>query len=70
MPKAGWIDWRLIANGHMDKLLYDLGIIETGVSFEELRAMSRLDLQMQALGENDFSSRLREGSLWDEVQVA
>jgi len=54
----------------MDKLLYDLGIIETGVSFEELRAMSRLDLRMQALGENNFSSRLGKGQLWDEVRLA
>ena len=66
MPNKSWIDWRLIANGHMDKLLYDLDLIETGVPFEQLRAMSRVDLRMQGLDENDFSNQLRQGKNWQD----
>lgn len=64
MPNSSWFDWRLIANGHMDKLLYELGIIETTIPFEELRAVSRVDLRMQALDDDDFSNKLREGPGW------
>ncbi len=65
MPDSSWIDWRLIANGHMDKLLYDLGLIKTDIPLEELRKQSRIDLRMQKLGEEDFSDNLREGVVWE-----
>jgi len=65
MPESSWIDWRLIANGHMDKLLYDLGLIKTDLPLEQLRKQSRVDLRMQKLGEEDFSDNLREGAVWE-----
>jgi hypothetical protein len=60
MPNKGWIDWRLIANGYMDKLLYDLNLIETGMPFSELKKQSRVDLRMQKYGEENYSAMLRE----------
>jgi len=60
MPNKSWIDWRLIANGHLDKLLYELGLIETGLPFDELKQQSRVDLRMQQLSESNFSDKLRE----------
>lgn len=66
LPNHGWIDWRLIANGHMDKLLYDLGLLETKLPFDKLRRASRVDLRMQKLGEENFSAKLRESTLWLE----
>ncbi|MFT5698725.1 MAG: hypothetical protein ACI8ZB_001580 [Desulforhopalus sp.] len=54
------IDWRLIASGHVDELLYDRGVIQTDVPFAELRKASRVDLSMQQEGKEDFSSRMRE----------
>jgi len=64
MPDSSWIDWRLIANGHMDELLYDLGLLETDLPIDELRKLSRLDLRMQKLGEEGFSANLRKGIVW------
>ncbi|MGD9385171.1 MAG: DUF4105 domain-containing protein [Thioalkalispiraceae bacterium] len=60
LPNRSWIDWRLIANGHMDKLLYDLGLIDVSLPFADLKKRSRVDLHMQTLGEDNFSARLRE----------
>ena len=65
MPDSSWIDWRLIANGHMDELLYDLGLLETDLPIDELRKLSRLDLRMQELGEEGFSANLRKGIVWE-----
>jgi len=54
------LDWRLIASGHVDELLYDLGIIETNIPFADLRSASRVDLKMQHEGKENFSIRMRE----------
>ena len=65
MPNSSWVDWRLIANGHMDELLYDLGLLGTNLPINELRKMSRVDLRMQELGEEGFSANLRKGIVWE-----
>jgi hypothetical protein len=70
MPNKSWIDWRLIANGHMDKLLYDLGLVDTTLPFDQLRKASRIDLRMQELGEDNFSNNIRSGSLWQEQSLS
>lgn len=54
------LDWRLIASGHVDELLYDLGEVSTTLPFAELRKASRVDLHMQKEGTNDFSRIMRE----------
>lgn len=59
-PNAHLADWRLIANGHIDEMLYERGSIRNDLPFEEIRKLSRVDLRMQALDESDFSSRLRD----------
>ncbi len=55
-------DWRLLANGHIDELLYERGAIDTALPFAELRAKS--DVTQAAIengGAPDFAERIRSG---------
>lgn len=54
------LDWRLIASGHVDELLYDRGVVRTDIPFADLRAASRVDLLMQEEGKENFSSSMRD----------
>jgi len=60
MPKTTWIDWRLIADGHLDELLYDIGLINTELPFAEMRQQARVDLKMQKYTGTNYSAYLRE----------
>ena len=58
---GGRLDWRLLANGHLDQLLYERGQIDTDVPFEELRTRSNITEKAKAAGDSpDFSARIRE----------
>ena len=59
-PDISIADWRLIANGHIDEMLYERGSIRHDRPFDEIRQRSRVDLRMYELGDTDFSARLRE----------
>jgi hypothetical protein len=54
------LDWRLIASGHVDELLYDRGVVSSELPFAELRKASRVDLKMQQEGKENFSTKMRE----------
>ena len=55
-------DWRLVANGHLDRMLYERGRLDTSLPFEELRARSDVTERAQACGARaDFSRCIREG---------
>ena len=59
---GGRLDWRLLANGHLDELLYERGQIDTRAPFEELRARSNITERAKAAGDSaDFSARIRQG---------
>ncbi len=59
---SGQFDWRLLANGHLDQLLYERGEIDTRVPFDELRARSNITESAKAAGDSpDFSARIRKG---------
>lgn len=60
-PNSTLIDWRLIANGHLDELLYELRLIRRDIPFVKLRELSRIDLRMQKISSENFSKVLREG---------
>lgn len=58
---GGRLDWRLLANGHVDQLLYERSQIDTGISFEELRSRSNITERAKAAGDSpDFSVRIRQ----------
>jgi hypothetical protein len=59
---GGRLDWRLLANGHLDELLYERGQIDTRLSFAALRARSNITQRAKAAGDSpDFDARIREG---------
>ena len=55
-------DWRLIANGHLPELQYELGSINTSLPFEALRERSDVTERAKFAGSpRDFSRHIREG---------
>jgi len=55
-------DWRLLANGHLDRMLYDRGRVDTSLPFAELRQRSDITDRAKACGSrDDFSRCIREG---------
>jgi Domain of unknown function (DUF4105) len=58
----GSLDWRLLANGHLDELLYERNQIYTRLPFDTLRARSDITERAKAAGDApDFSARIRQG---------
>jgi hypothetical protein len=56
------LDWRLLANGSVDQLLYERGLVDTRLPFAELRASSEItDAAKRCAERADFSSCIREG---------
>jgi hypothetical protein len=61
-PNAPSFDWRLIANGYGDELMYERGNVDTRISFAELRARSRINARAKTADQDPFFSlRIREG---------
>lgn len=55
-------DWRLLANGYGDQMLYERGTIDTHLPFAELRAKSYINPKAKALDQDPaFSQGIREG---------
>jgi hypothetical protein len=56
------LDWRMLANGHIDAMLYERGSINTSRPFPEIRAASEITTEAKAArGAADFSARIRAG---------
>jgi hypothetical protein len=61
-PGAAPFDWRLLANGYADRLLYDRHIVDTRLPFNELRTLSHINAKAKAADRDPaFSQRIREG---------
>jgi hypothetical protein len=59
---GGRLDWRLLANGHLDQLLFERGQIDTGLPFIALRARSNITERAKTAGDSpDFSAHIRQG---------
>ena len=55
-------DWRLLANGYGDRMLYERGTVDTRLPFEALRAKSHINARARSLDQDpEFSQRIREG---------
>lgn len=56
-----YVDWRVVLSGHLDRLAYDLGFIDTRLPFHKLRSFSRInEVAHGAAGSDDFSRRIRQ----------
>lgn len=63
-PYAGkvWWDWRLLANGYVDEMAYEIGVLDQSLPFAELKQRSVINRQALAAGSDpEFSRRIREG---------
>ena len=61
-PDAPRADWRLLANGYGDQMLYERGRIDTQLPFEELRARSHINARANSLDQDPrFSQGIRKG---------
>ncbi len=59
---ASPFDWRLLANGYADEMLYERGVVDTSLPFPELKARCSIDAKGRAAGQDPaFSARIREG---------
>ncbi len=59
---GGRLDWRLLANGHVDELLYERNQIDTDLPFDTLKSRSNITERAKAAGDStDFSARIRQG---------
>jgi hypothetical protein len=55
-------DWRILANGYADEMLYEQAAINTSHPFPEIRAQSAIDARAKAADQRpDFSALIREG---------
>ena len=59
--RAPW-DWRMLANGHGDELLYERGLIATNLPLAELKERAHINARARAADRDpDFSKQIREG---------
>ncbi|WP_370889723.1 DUF4105 domain-containing protein [Caballeronia sp. RCC_10] len=56
------VDWRLLANGYGDEMLYENGNIDTRLPFDDLRRRSHINARAKILDQDPgFSQGIREG---------
>lgn len=57
-----WPDWRMVATGYVDRMLYDRGRLDTTVAFAALRGAARVNARARAADSDpDFSRAIRVG---------
>jgi len=52
-------DWRVLANGRLDKALYEVGRLDRSLPFQELRQIARLNDIANSAPENGFGDHIR-----------
>jgi hypothetical protein len=59
---AGSLAWRILANGHLDELLYERSRIDTSLPLADLRTRNNITEKAKAADDSpDFSARIRQG---------
>jgi len=61
LSPANPFDWRLVANGYLDRMLYERGTIDTSLPFETLKEESNITRRAIACGSEGFSLCIRVG---------
>jgi hypothetical protein len=55
-------DWRVLANGYADQMLYERGALDTQVPFTDLKNACLVDAKAKAADQSPaFSERIRDG---------
>ena len=63
-PYAGkaWWDWRILANGYIDELAYEEGVVDTSLPFKMLKQRSIINEKARAADQDPaFSKIIRQG---------
>jgi hypothetical protein len=59
--RSPW-DWRLLVNGHGDRMLYEKGALDQSMPFDELKRRSLINAKAKAADSDpDFSAKIRDG---------
>jgi hypothetical protein len=53
------LDWRVLANGRLDRALYEAGVLDRTVSFQELRRIAYLNDVANSAPESGFGDHIR-----------
>jgi Domain of unknown function (DUF4105) len=60
--RRSWWSWKLLLNGYLDELAYDIGALDRSLPFPVLKARSHINPRAKAAGDDPrFSVRIREG---------
>jgi len=60
--RRSWWSWKLLLNGYLDELAYDLGAIDRSLPFAVLKAKSHVNARAKAANDDPrFSVRIRDG---------
>ncbi len=60
--RRSWWSWKLLLNGYLDELAYDIGAIDRSLPFAVLKAQSHINDRAKAANDDPrFSVRIREG---------
>lgn len=54
-------NWKVLLSGYAPRYAYDLGALDTRLPFDELRNKSYINPKAHAIGNDQFSRRIREG---------
>ena len=59
---AAALDWRLLANGHADEMMYERQALDTALPFPQLKSACSIDARAKAADQDPrFSERIRDG---------
>jgi hypothetical protein len=62
LEQRNWWSWKLLANGHLDELAYEIGAIDQSLPFDTLRERSHVNERARAADADPrFSLRIRAG---------
>ena len=57
-----WWDWRILANGYIDELAYEKGVVDTSMPFNDLKQRSIINKKARAADQDPgFSRIIRQG---------
>jgi hypothetical protein len=60
--RRSWWSWKLLLNGYLDELAYEIGALDRSLPFPVLKARSHVNDRARAAGDDPrFSVRIREG---------
>jgi len=61
-PESPPLSWKVLLGGYVPDYLYELGRLDTSMSFGELKKISHVNSRARAAGKDEaFSQRIREG---------